>query len=800
MAIRISGMVSGLDTESLVSDLVSAYSTKKDNYVKAQTKLSWKQDAWKNLNKKVYSLYSGISSLRFSSAYSLKKATSSDTTKASVKATGDAINGTQKLVVKELAATGYLTGGELHRADGSGKAANNTKLSELKGNGFGLEAGQTGTINVNGKEVSLSGDDTIAATVNKLKDAGVSASFDEKNQRIFVSSKDSGTENEFTLTASNENGAKALQSLGLMASSKSASTAYKALLDQYAAKDGEGNYSVNSEAIRSALESGSLTASSYGDKDYQTAVKTYSYAKAAKEGTDGTLRTDYETYLANQKKLDDLKNAGFNKAVYDGLKKADDTALNNVYMTKDGSQLSVEDGKILKDGKEVGARDGYVLDGNTITYTDGEGKQTTYTKSSELLSEMERALTATFGGTAEEAYQALNDTQKAADEFKGSYGGDLDVLANVYGDRANLDDLMSSSLDTAAAKFKEKVQNAITASGGSGVYQASQGAVRVDAADAEIELNGATFKGSTNSFSINGLLIDVTGKTDSNGITLTTSTDNQGIYDKVKDFLSQYNDVMNEMCSLYNAASAKGYEPLTSEEKSALSDNQVEEWEAKVKSALLRRDSTLDSLISSMSSSMQKNYIMGKNSTGSNVQFTLNKDGSYAGSDGKTYTMGERTNGKYSFTAEDGSTISASAYSWSSFGIGTLGILNSPQNEYNAYHIDGDADDTLTSGNKDKLMEAITRDPDAVIDFLKNATSSLYDSINKKMAGTSLRSAYTVYNDKEMNKEYSDYTDTIKKWEDKVSSIEDSYYKKFAAMEKALASIQGQSSALGGLF
>ena len=35
MAIRISGLVSGLDTESLVSELVSAYSVKKDNYVKA---------------------------------------------------------------------------------------------------------------------------------------------------------------------------------------------------------------------------------------------------------------------------------------------------------------------------------------------------------------------------------------------------------------------------------------------------------------------------------------------------------------------------------------------------------------------------------------------------------------------------------------------------------------------------------------------------------------------------------------------------------------------------------------------
>ena len=54
MAIRLSGMISGLDTDSIVEELVSAYSIKKDNLVKAQTKLEWKQDAWKEMNTKVY--------------------------------------------------------------------------------------------------------------------------------------------------------------------------------------------------------------------------------------------------------------------------------------------------------------------------------------------------------------------------------------------------------------------------------------------------------------------------------------------------------------------------------------------------------------------------------------------------------------------------------------------------------------------------------------------------------------------------------------------------------------------------
>ena len=50
MPIRMTGMVSGLDTDSIVKELVSAYSTKKEKYEKEQTKLGWKQEIWKRKN------------------------------------------------------------------------------------------------------------------------------------------------------------------------------------------------------------------------------------------------------------------------------------------------------------------------------------------------------------------------------------------------------------------------------------------------------------------------------------------------------------------------------------------------------------------------------------------------------------------------------------------------------------------------------------------------------------------------------------------------------------------------------
>ena len=58
MAMRLSGLMSGMDTDSVIQELVAARQTKVDNAKKAQTKLSWKQDAWKSLNTKLKNLQS----------------------------------------------------------------------------------------------------------------------------------------------------------------------------------------------------------------------------------------------------------------------------------------------------------------------------------------------------------------------------------------------------------------------------------------------------------------------------------------------------------------------------------------------------------------------------------------------------------------------------------------------------------------------------------------------------------------------------------------------------------------------
>ena len=75
----------------------------------------------------------------------------------------------------------------------------------------------------------------------------------------------------------------------------------------------------------------------------------------------------------------------------------------------------------------------------------------------------------------------------------------------------------------------------------------------------------------------------------------------------------------------------------------------------------------------------------------------------------------------------------------------------------------------------------------------------MYDSLTKKMASSSLSSAFTIYNDKQMSSQYSDYKDKVTEWEEKLEEYEEQWHKKFAAMETALSKLQSQSSQLAGL-
>jgi flagellar hook-associated protein 2 len=97
-------------------------------------------------------------------------------------------------------------------------------------------------------------------------------------------------------------------------------------------------------------------------------------------------------------------------------------------------------------------------------------------------------------------------------------------------------------------------------------------------------------------------------------------------------------------------------------------------------------------------------------------------------------------------------------------------------------------------------MAMIGTEPEKVAEYFNKLATNLYGTLTKKMQSSTLSSAYTIYNDKQMQTEQKEYKKLISQWEDKIETYEDRYRKQFAAMESALASLNAQQSQLGGLF
>ena len=503
MAVRLTGLISGMDTESLIQGMLDAQKLKNKKTTDKQTTLAWKQDKWKELNTKLYKLYTeDLSKMRLQGNYQTKKVTSSNADLVSVTGGVSATEGSHTLKINQLATSQYVTGKKI------------TATSSSKLVGLGIEAGTI--INIGSaatpKTLTVDANTTIANFVSKAKEAGLNASFDESQGRLFISSKESGVDNGFQVTATD-------------------------------------------------ADAGTVDAN-----------------------------------ILNQLGLD------------------------NITLDADG-----------------------------------------------------------------------------------------------------------------------KIENPSTAF-----------STIVAASDSEIIYNGATLKGSSNVITANGLNITLKGETAvGETVSLNVSNDTKATYDMAKKFIKSYNDILKEMNTLYNADSTRKFAPLSDDEKEAMTDDEIEKWETKIKGSVLRRDSTMGALLNSMKSAM-------------------------------------------STTVE----VSGSKYSLTSYGIQT----SADYSEKGLLHISGDADDSAFSADPDKLMKALEEDPDTVIEVLSGISKNLYKAMNDKMTSMpNVRSALTFYNDKTMATQQTAYTKQVSILEERLTDLENKYYKQFAAMESAMAKMQSQGDALSNM-
>ena len=687
MAIRMSGMISGLDTESIVKSLMETQQAKKTKIESKKQKLEWKQEIWSGLNTKMYSFYKDYAGkLRFQSNYQTKKATSSDSTKVTVSANSSATKGTYRVNVKSLAAAQYVTSAKIssyETTNDQGEKITNKVTSSTKLSDLGMTADGTKQIQIKTADrtvsMTVNADTTISDFVDNLKSAGLNASFDEGQGRFFIGAKDSGLDQKFEIkmTAFTQEQLNAQQTVKNAVKYDSLTAAQKnSVLDVLASIQNDTSSDKIDSAVASLMEVSDAQAKSEVTGYYRNQIVT-------------ELETKYFQKDENGKQA--LINAG-------KLEEKDDASHTQEELVTLAKQYIQEnaDSQIAGDDYQSKITEALTngLSNDEITIQSEETRKRTIT-------------------------DAVTDYATAMAKGAGVEAGSSAELQKI-----GLDTIDGSAVQESA----------------SGV-----GMVVVAAADSVVQVNGATLTSSKTSLNVNGLSLDLMDVTDGE-VSITVSDDTDAVYDSIKEFVTQYNSILKEMNTLYNAESARKYDVLTDDQKDAMSDEEVEKWNTKIKDSLLRRDSTLDGLIITMRS------ITGKSITASN---------------GKKYSLAN------------------------------LGITTGTDyKEYGQLHIKGDEDDSVYSDSTNTLQDLLKEDPDVVAEVMAGLTNNLYDALNEKMKSTTMSSALTFYNDKEMTKQMTQYKKDIKSWETKLQTMEDHYYKQFSAMEKALASLNSQQSSL----
>ena len=153
--------------------------------------------------------------------------------------------------------------------------------------------------------------------------------------------------------------------------------------------------------------------------------------------------------------------------------------------------------------------------------------------------------------------------------------------------------------DAAKVTVEDKTGNLMSVLGISGTDNGS---------DASVTVNGSLIVRSSNSFTYDGLTFNVKNDFESGAgvdpIKVTVSSDPDKALDFVKTFVDKYNEVIKKLNDKISEKRYKDYLPLTDEQESAMSEEQIKSWNERAKSGLLRNDNIISNVLSQFRSAM----------------------------------------------------------------------------------------------------------------------------------------------------------------------------------------------------
>lgn len=124
-------------------------------------------------------------------------------------------------------------------------------------------------------------------------------------------------------------------------------------------------------------------------------------------------------------------------------------------------------------------------------------------------------------------------------------------------------------------------------------------------ANAEATVNGVKMTSKTNSLSVNGFNLQLKALSGTDGATTVSSkVDTDAIFNTIKSFIADYNTILDQVNGKLSEAKYRTFKPLTDDQKTDMKEKEIELWEKKATSGLLKNDSILSSMVSDMRMSL----------------------------------------------------------------------------------------------------------------------------------------------------------------------------------------------------
>ncbi|NMB21282.1 MAG: flagellar filament capping protein FliD, partial [Firmicutes bacterium] len=258
--------------------------------------------------------------------------------------------------------------------------------------------------------------------------------------------------------------------------------------------------------------------------------------------------------------------------------------------------------------------------------------------------------------------------------------------------------------------------------------------------DAVVTINKLKTEQSSNSFEFNGIAVNLLKADEDATIRIEVSQDVDAVVDKVKEFVNMYNELVDELNLALREKAYRDFPPLTDAQRADLSDKEIELWEEKAKSGLLRSDSIISGILSEMRLAL-----------GGSVK------------DGET-----------------------------SLTLAQIGITTGAWHEYGRLNL-----------NEDKLRSAIEENPDVVRDLfaqdgeegselgLSRRITTALDNGMARLERTAGK-ASIAFDQSFLGERIREYESRLSAMEERLLRYEESQWAKFAAMERVLGQLYSQ--------